>query len=438
MPEIHALKTDQPLALPGEPQPSVDDVTRRLYEAAQPSIVKVETTKDGGVGVGTGFAVTRPGLIATDYHCVAGAKEIKVRLPNGDFHRARIKDIDDINDLAILELEGTPPPSLKPLPLGDSSKIAPDTRITALGHPEGLSPVYVSPGYHVTDVRFGNKLFGNLFGVTPENYLAKDTLTPKDREDAKAVIERQLMYTRVHIRPGNSGGPLLNNEGKVVGICDITADPEKFSHSLFTPVSDLNKLLNREKPKFQASYAYTGEAWTDSYRGALTNSPVFTATGTGLLAGGAYLGLARSSYARAAGVWGGAAYGALSLPEDAQELCNSTNTRDKLKYGTASLGDLSMLTGGAMRLGARPLESLMMRSAAQEGSLLSSLALRGAESTLVKSTLSKAGRVGVALLAVGAAVKIGSDFIPNRLVQTDLSRTDTNDIRPPFPLYGRH
>lgn len=124
MPEIHALKTDQPLALPGAPQPSVDDVTRRLYEAAQPSIVRVETTKEGGVGTGTGFAVTRPGLIATDYHCVAGAKEIKVRLSNGDFHRARIKDIDDINDLAILELEGTPPASLKPLPLSDSSKVA--------------------------------------------------------------------------------------------------------------------------------------------------------------------------------------------------------------------------------------------------------------------------------------------------------------------------
>lgn len=267
--------------------------------------------------------------------------------------------------------------------------------------------------------------------------MAQDTLTPKDKADAQSVIERELMYTRVHIRQGNSGGPLLNNEGKVIGVCDITADPEKYSHSLFTPVSDLNKLLNRETPKFQASYAHTGEEWTNWYKGQLSNSTGATLLGTGLLGTASGVGLARSARLRAGAIWGGTAYGAVSLPGDVQELLSSTNHRDMLKYGTASLGDLSMLGGGALKLGARPLESVMMRTAAQEGTFLGSLALRGAESSLVKSSLSKAGRVGVALLAVGAAVKIGSDFIPNRLVQTDLSRTDTTDIRPPFPLYGR-
>lgn len=435
MPDIHVLKPDQPIALPGSPQPSVDDVSLRLYDAAHPSIVKIETMGEHESHVGTGFAVSRPGLIATDYHCVAGAKEIKVRLPNGNFHRARIKDIDDINDLAILEIEGTAPSSLKPLQLGDPTKIKADTRVTALGHPGGLDPVYVSPGYHVTNVRYGNALFEGVHGLSPETYISAHAMTPKDAADTRAIADRQLMYARIHIRPGNSGGPLLDNDGKVVGICDLTGDKNKFSHSLFTPSTDLDKLLNRAKPKFQASYAYTGEAWTDWYKGKLTNSPLETSLATGVLAGGGYLGTRFVPRVGVGGMAGLTAYGAVSLPGNAQSLYDSTNYRDTLKYGTATLGDLSLLAGGSMRLGAKPIQNLIARTAAQEGTVLGSIALRGAESTLVKSTLSRAGKVGVALLAAGAVVKLGSEFIPNRLVQTDLSRTDTSDVRPPSALW---
>lgn len=84
MPEIHALVVDQPAAQPGQQQPSIDELSRRLYETASPSIVKITTTlKDDRRAVGTGFAVKAPNVIATDYHCIAGAREIDVTLANG-------------------------------------------------------------------------------------------------------------------------------------------------------------------------------------------------------------------------------------------------------------------------------------------------------------------------------------------------------------------
>ena len=447
---IHVLKVDQPIAIPGEAQPTADEATRRLYQAAQPSIVRIEKGSNNEV-VGTGFAASRPGLIITDYHCVAGVKELKVRTTSGQLYRARIKDIDDINDLAVLEIEGKTPATLKPLSLGNEATLKPDDKVTALGHPEGLSPVYISPGYYVASSPFRGKMFYGVFGQSAESVETDPRYTPAERLDLKAAADRTLLYSRTHIRHGNSGGPLLDSAGSVVGICDLTGDHEKYSHSFYTPVSDLNKLLNRETPKFRIDYTYSGEDWTNSYKHQLKTNTVLTLAGTGASAGLATYAMtgARQFGRFAPGKLGAGAVGFLgvaSIDDDARNLYNATNRLDRLKYGVATLGDGAMISGSAMRLFAKPVVSALPGKVAAEGAawlgqrggLLAAegLAVKTGQNALLKTTLGAKGRIGVGILAVGLAAKLASDFIPNRLIQTDVTRSD-GDVRPPLPLYGR-
>lgn len=427
--DIHVLKPDFPIAKPGQPQPEADEATRRLYEDASSSIVKIET----GDSRGSGFAAGAPGTIITDYHCVAGATEVKIRTPDGKFYRARVTDIDDINDLAILKIEGTPPADLKPLKLAKTPLKA-DDRVFGLGHPNGLSPIYISPGSFVSNVRFGDKLFLTNVGRELKDVLEDPNIGPKDKLDWEAIGNRNTLYSRIHVRHGNSGGPLLNDKGEVVGIADLTADPEKYSHTIFTPAADLQKMMDRQTPKFQFKYTHTGEHWTNEYRSLLREHTPETLIGTGLGAGAGYYALTTSRrWVGRSAAFGLGLYGGASLMDDSRELFNSTNTMDRLKFGTASLADTTLVTGAAMRLLSRPvlthsIEKTLLPVA--EGLVLSS------ERSVAKHVLSKTGKVGMALLAAGVVTKIASDFIPNRLVQTDLSRTD-GDLRPPHPLFSK-
>src|SRR5260221_8288760 len=91
--DIHVLRPDRDLQNAANLQPKADPLTAKLYEAALPGIVKIETEKARG----TGFFVDKDGRVVTDAHCVQGAVEASVITEQGQRYRARVEKFDDIN-----------------------------------------------------------------------------------------------------------------------------------------------------------------------------------------------------------------------------------------------------------------------------------------------------------------------------------------------------
>ena len=155
-----------------------------VAQRSQPSVVTV-TAYDGEnqkMGFGSGFIVREDGLIATNYHVIKSAAAVEIQNPTIGTYRVRgAVAIDRDLDFAILKIAEE---SLPALPLGNSSQVRLGEGVVAIGNPKGLSGT-VSAG-----------LISQLREEPPH----------------------QMLQTSAPIYPGNSGGPLINQRGEVIGI----------------------------------------------------------------------------------------------------------------------------------------------------------------------------------------------------------------------------
>ncbi len=183
------------------PAPSNDDdalTINEIYERAAPGVVQITSvtrtadTSTGGVpsGLGSGFVVDKAGHIITNYHVVEGADRLTVGFSNRDTVDAEILGIDPSTDLALLEVE-TSSSALTPLTLGDSGKVEVGDRVVAIGNPFGLDRT-ATAGIVSAVQRF----------ITAPNQFTID----------------HVIQTDAPINQGNSGGPLLNERGEVIGV----------------------------------------------------------------------------------------------------------------------------------------------------------------------------------------------------------------------------
>ncbi|MBW1667311.1 MAG: DegQ family serine endoprotease [Deltaproteobacteria bacterium] len=136
--------------------------------------------------LGTGFIIDEQGFILTNNHVVEKANEIKVKLADGREFKAKVIGRDSKSDLALIKIDsGTP---FKPLPLGDSEKLEVGDWVIAIGNPFGL----------------GNTVTAGI-------------VSAKYRHIGAGSYDN-FIQTDASINPGNSGGPLLDTEGRVIGI----------------------------------------------------------------------------------------------------------------------------------------------------------------------------------------------------------------------------
>jgi serine protease Do len=137
-------------------------------------------------GVGSGFVIDSSGLIMTNAHVVADADEVTVRLAdsNREF-KAKVIGSDPPTDIALIKVEAT---GLPVAPLGNSRELQPGEWVAAIGSPFG----------------FANTITAGIVSAT-ERALPDETYVP-------------YIQTDVAVNPGNSGGPLINMRGEVVGI----------------------------------------------------------------------------------------------------------------------------------------------------------------------------------------------------------------------------
>jgi hypothetical protein len=390
---LPVLSIDRPLqVLPGL-RPEADAAAKRLYDDAVPGVVQITTDSS----TASGFFVDDTGRVITNAHVVQDKTEVLVLTPDGHSYRARIEKLDDINDLAVLKLDGLKPNSYKHLPLGSSANLRADLPVYALGHPQGVRPTFISPGYFRSagsEYDFQTRQNNN---IAADLVKKKSELTPKETADLDAYLGRPLLHGRVHLQGGNSGGPLLDEQGKVVGVADWVERRDN-SNAYFVPAEKVTELINGNEDKFAFSYGHSAEPWADLYKWQWHSMPTVAAVETGI-AGMSGLGLARLAAARPGfGAFGAVTLGvvgASALVSDGEQFLASTNSRDRWKYGVAAASDLAMVGGAAARF----------VPAARPYSLIAS---------------------GFGLLG-----RIGADFIPNRLVLTDIRRKN-GEQRAPF------
>ena len=141
-------------------------------------------------GAGSGSVLDREGHILTNNHVVRGAREIYVRLYNGEEYPAGVVGSDDLNDLAVIKIEA-PKDFLHPISMGDSAQLRVGQKIHAIGNPFGLERTYT---------------VGIVSSLNRQ-------LPTADRRTMKSIVQIDAA-----INPGNSGGPLLNNQGEMVGV----------------------------------------------------------------------------------------------------------------------------------------------------------------------------------------------------------------------------
>lgn len=148
------------------------------------------------VGGGSGFIVDKSGIIVTNKHVVGEEKEEEydIFLNNGKQYIGKLLDVDELNDVAFLKIEGKNFPTVK---LGDSSKLRLGETVIAIGNALGIFQNTVSVGV--------------ISGLSRE-------ITAVSKLGQENIKLRGLIQTDAAINPGNSGGPLVNLRGEAIGI----------------------------------------------------------------------------------------------------------------------------------------------------------------------------------------------------------------------------
>lgn len=175
-----------------------------LYELVKKSIVQVTKTipppadtlgpnKENKTSLGTGFIYNDTRYIVTNNHVVENAPVLDITFINGDRYTANITGTDPFSDLAVIKInENVTEDSLKPLVIGNSSKLRVGDPVVAIGNPFGLESS-MTTGI-ISQI-------GRLLSI-----------------DEKGFSIPNAIQTDALINPGNSGGPLLNMKGEVIGI----------------------------------------------------------------------------------------------------------------------------------------------------------------------------------------------------------------------------
>ncbi|MFQ5663643.1 MAG: S1C family serine protease [Terriglobia bacterium] len=198
-----------------------------VYRRASPAVVNVTTrTLEMDFflrvfpveGSGSGFIINEDGTIATNYHVVADARQIQVTLADRSSYEAKVVGSDPATDLAVLRIQASDR-RLPTLPLGDSRRLEVGQKVLAIGNPFGFQGTLTT-------------------GVI-------SALERTIRTQTGALLD-EAIQTDAAINRGNSGGPLLDSRGRVIGVNTLIISPTGGSVGIgfAVPINTLKFILS--------------------------------------------------------------------------------------------------------------------------------------------------------------------------------------------------
>lgn len=184
---------------------------------------------------GTGVIVSDSGYILTNKHVVDGATSISVVLDDGTIYEdAKVAAVDPLNDIAFVKIEGAT--DLKVATLGDSKTISVGQQVIAIGNALG---------------EYQNTVTSGIVSGTGRS------LTATDSTGSMSERLSDMIQTDAAINSGNSGGPLVNAAGEVIGINTATSSSAE-NVGFAIPISSVKGMLSQLVEKGEAARAYVG------------------------------------------------------------------------------------------------------------------------------------------------------------------------------------
>ncbi|MCS7011670.1 MAG: trypsin-like peptidase domain-containing protein [Anaerolineales bacterium] len=188
--------TNQVLPVVSEREPldltSQEELFVKIYEQVSPGVVAIRTS----TGQGSGWVYDQAGHIVTNHHVVEGESQVEVDFPSGYKTYGQVIGFDAYSDLAVVKVEA-PSSELFVLPLGDSDVLRVGQLVIAIGNPFGLN---------------GTMTTGIISALGRS--LPSGSAAPSGGYFANGDI----IQTDAALNPGNSGGPLVNLRGEVIGV----------------------------------------------------------------------------------------------------------------------------------------------------------------------------------------------------------------------------
>jgi len=201
------------------------ELVQKIYEDVSPAIVEIFADQESSGSftafrAGSGFLIDTKGHIVTNNHIIQSADRVRVSFNDDTYAEATVLGRDQANDLTLLKVDEQSVKNIKPVRLGDSSKVRPGQMAIIIGSPFGLK----------------NSVSVGIYGGT------KRSLTSMQER-----LITNMLQTDALINPGNSGGPMLNREAEVVGITtaiELTSGTFKERNIGYAvPVNALEELL---------------------------------------------------------------------------------------------------------------------------------------------------------------------------------------------------
>jgi putative serine protease PepD len=190
-----------------------------ILRTAVPAVVAIidDGGPESGGAAGTGFVISPDGVIVSNNHVVEGADKIQAVFADGTSRPAKVLGRNAASDLAVLKVDGT---NLATLQLGDSNDVQVGDDVVAIGNALALSG-----GLTVT-----RGIISGLHREVPT--------------DSGTTLE-DLLQTDAAINPGNSGGPLVDSQGRVIGINTAIANPSTAQNVGFAlPISNAQAIIS--------------------------------------------------------------------------------------------------------------------------------------------------------------------------------------------------
>ena len=216
---------------------------QQIYAQSGPGVVQVTSTSVVGndpffgpqprASLGSGFVIDKSGRIVTNYHVIDGAQEVEVNFSGDDRVPARVVGSDPSTDLAVLEIDAQAR-ALTPLPLGNSDAVRVGDSVVAIGNPFGLE----------------RTVTGGIVSALQREITAPNGYT----------IDK-VIQTDAPINRGNSGGPLLNAEGAVIGVnsqIESSTGGGNVGIGFAVPINTVKEVVSQILESGRVEHAYLG------------------------------------------------------------------------------------------------------------------------------------------------------------------------------------
>ena len=352
------------------------------------SVFKIDTDSTTGSGW-----LAENDWIVTNYHVIRDAKTIDAIDSNG-MRRKLGKEIliDELNDIAALKFVDPPPP-VKPFEIrSEISSLTEKLPISTTGYPFG--------GPRVTTYGYSNHIIprSEFYKLLPEKLQEQiaskfSSLPAESKKQAEQFMRNSLLSMEIDAFPGNSGGPVMDEKNKVIGVHYGAAGNLRFA----IPADAVQKLIDEPigNHKFRVNSDFEASHYAQGLKNNFLDQPLQTTALTACTSAGIFMaGRKLSLLSGSLPVYG--AFGVIAplLHNDLNSYLESTNSRDQFKYLAASSADTLSLAGLVCKLAA---------------------------------PLSKAATFTI---GIGMLTRAAAEFIPNKYVIKRIERTDGSGAAP--------